>query len=145
MGFFSGIKNYLIVGLLALLLVVSGYAYYKSCRLDSVTKTVNEQKFVIAAKDAVISQYKANIEQAKAHQSRVVAIQKKGKVIQKTIDRLVKTEALSDEEKSVAADITDLFNGVQSVDSKTGTSGEILPGSDKAEADKTGNGQGIAG
>jgi hypothetical protein len=144
MGFFSGIKNYLIVGLLALLLVVSGYAYYKSCRLDSVTKTVNEQKFVIAAKDAVISQYKANIEQAKAHQSRVIVIQKKGKVIQKTIDHIIKTEVLSDEEKSVAADITDMFNGVQSGDNKTGTGGKVLPGSDKAGTDKTGNGQGTA-
>ena len=142
MGFFSGIKNYLIVGLLALLLVVSGYAYYKSCRLDKANKMLIEQKASMAAKDAAIGQYKANIEQAKEHQSRVIVIQKKGKVIQKTIDRLVKTEVLSDEEKSVAADITDLFNGVQSGDSKTGTSGEILPGSDKTAADKTGNGQG---
>ena len=143
---FPNLKNYFIALLVGLLIICGLVLYMKSMMLAKADQTIKEQDTTIATKNLTIAEYKKNIQDEKEHRERVVVIEKKARVIQRQIDRIVKTEELTDEEKDIAGTITDMFNnGLQSGrDGKAGASGEVVYSSGKSGIAKTADGKGTA-
>jgi hypothetical protein len=146
---FSNIKN-IIIGILCLLLIgFGGYAFYEKYQINAKNKTIEKQKIDLQEKDkeivgknATIEEYKHNIELAKQHQVRVVTIEKRGSEIQQSITK-IKSRDLTDEEKIVTDDITDLFNGMQSPNSDSRKSGQVLSGSAETKSSESKNSTGV--
>lgn len=143
-SFLPNIKNYIIYLLLGLLIISGIDVYIKSGRIAKADKTIKEQETAIVAKDSAIAGYKRNIQLAKEHEARVVVIEQKSAVVQKKIEQIKNTRDLSNEENIPAIDITAMFNGVQSSDSKTGSSRKVLSGGDQTDAGKSKDGEGTS-
>jgi hypothetical protein len=149
LSLFSDIKNIIISILCILLIGFGGYSFYEKYQINAKNKTIEKQKFDLQEKDkeivgknATIEEYKHNIELAKQHQVRVVTIEKRGSEIQQSITK-IKSRDLTDEEKIIADNITDLFNGMQSSNSDSRKSREVLSGSSKTNFTESKNSTGI--
>jgi len=126
-------KNTLIVILVVCVLAFAGISCWNRGLYLSADQKVKQQEIAIAGQVAQIEEYKKNIQLAKEHQERVVVIERQGATIRETIREIKTVRDLSDEEKVIAADITNRINGVRHKDvSGTEAGGKVLPGSGKS-------------
>jgi hypothetical protein len=106
-------------------------------KYNSASAVVKQQSTTIIDQASQIDSYKKNIELAKAHEERVANIEKKSAPVRRTIQKIKIVRDLTDEEKEVASNITDLVNGVYNKSSDSKTSGEVLSKPNKDDPDAT--------
>lgn len=125
-------KNAVIAILVVAVVAFAGISRWNRVLYLSADKKVKQQEVTITGQAAQIEEYKKNIQLAKEHQERVVVIERQGATIRETIREIKAVRDLSDEEKVIAANITNRINGVRHPDdSGAKTGGKVLPDSGK--------------
>jgi len=127
-------KNMILVALAACLITLSGFYLWQRTTVAELTGENDRLNTAVNEQRAIIKALEANLEAARQAQARMQKIEKMTATIQESINKL-KPKDLTDEERTVARDITGYFNTrllPVSLQDRNGSAGaKVLPTTDK--------------